>query len=144
MPIKITAQGGVGTAEEHQFLIDHYEVDSVGWGTPFLIVPEATTVDAYTLGQLVDATENELYLSGSSPFGIPFNNLKDSTWDVEKFSLAAQGKPGSACPRKLLVSNTEFTEKPICTASSKYQRLKIKQLDGEGLSPDTYKSRFDK
>ena len=144
LPIKITAQGGVGTAEEHQFLIDHYEVDSVGWGTPFLIVPEATTVDAYTLGQLVDATENELYLSGSSPFGIPFNNLKDSTWDVEKFSLAAQGKPGSACPRKLLVSNTEFTEKPICTASSKYQRLKIKQLDGEGLSPDTYKSRFDK
>ncbi len=144
LPIKITAQGGVGTAEEHQFLIDHYEVDSVGWGTPFLLVPEATTVDSYTLGQLADATENELYLSGSSPFGIPFNNLKDSTWDVEKLALAAQGKPGSACPRKLLVSNTEFTEKPICTASSRYQRLKIKQLDGEGLSPDNYKSRFDK
>ena len=25
LPLKITAQGGVGTAEEHQFLIDHYQ-----------------------------------------------------------------------------------------------------------------------
>ncbi|RLD22546.1 MAG: hypothetical protein DRI69_00760, partial [Bacteroidetes bacterium] len=45
LPLLITAQGGVGTAEEHQFLIDHYQLDSVGWGTPFLLVPEATTVD---------------------------------------------------------------------------------------------------
>jgi len=39
LPLKITAQGGVGTAEEHQFLIDHYQLDSVGWATPFLLVP---------------------------------------------------------------------------------------------------------
>ena len=30
--LKITVQGGVGTAEEHQFLLDHYQVDAVGWG----------------------------------------------------------------------------------------------------------------
>jgi hypothetical protein len=48
LAIKITAQGGVATAEEHNFLIQHYKLDSVGWGTPFLLVPEATTVDATT------------------------------------------------------------------------------------------------
>ena len=43
LPIKITAQGGVGTSDEQSFLIDHYNLDSVGWGTPFLLVPEVTT-----------------------------------------------------------------------------------------------------
>src|ERR1700690_4048140 len=31
LPIKITARGGVGTAEEHEFLLNHYELDSIGW-----------------------------------------------------------------------------------------------------------------
>ena len=31
LPLKITAQGGVGTAEEHEFLMDHYGIDSVGF-----------------------------------------------------------------------------------------------------------------
>ncbi|GAL78708.1 hypothetical protein JCM19274_3266 [Algibacter lectus] len=29
---EITAQGGVGTFEEHEFLMKHYNLDSVGWG----------------------------------------------------------------------------------------------------------------
>ena len=37
MDVKITAQGGVGTYEEHQFLLDYYQLDSIGWGTPFLL-----------------------------------------------------------------------------------------------------------
>ena len=45
LSIKITAQGGVGTSDEQDFLINHYNLDSVGWGTPFLLVPEVTTVD---------------------------------------------------------------------------------------------------
>ena len=45
LDLKITVQGGVGTAEEHDFLLDYYKVDSVGWGSPFLLVPEATSVD---------------------------------------------------------------------------------------------------
>ena len=40
LDVKITAQGGVGTSDEHQFLLDHYKLDSVGWGTAFLLVPE--------------------------------------------------------------------------------------------------------
>ena len=144
LPLKITAQGGVGTAEEHQFLIDHYQVDSVGWGTPFLLVPEATTVDDSTLNKLIEAKEDDLYLSNISPLGVPFNNLKGNTKDFEKLSLVDKGRPGSLCPRKYLVSNKEYTEKTICTASRQYQRLKIKELDKEGLSPDEYQNKFEK
>jgi hypothetical protein len=35
-----------------------------------------------------------------------------------------------------LVSNTEFTKEPICTASSKYQKLKLKQLETLNLSKE--------
>jgi hypothetical protein len=28
--------------------MEHYQVDSVGWGSPFLLVPEATSVDEET------------------------------------------------------------------------------------------------
>ena len=144
LPLKITAQGGVGTAEEHQFLIDHYQVDSVGWGTPFLLVPEVTNVDDITLQKLVDAREDDLYLSNVSPLGVPFNNLKGNTRDAEKLSLVKQGRPGSYCPRKLLVSNKEFTEKAICTASRQYQRIKISELDNEGLSSEKYQNKLKK
>jgi hypothetical protein len=37
-----------------------------------------------------------------------------------------------------LVSNTEFTEKPICTASAKYQKLKINQLQSLNLPAKQY------
>ena len=100
LPIKITAQGGVGTAEEHDFLLEHYGIDSVGWGSPFLLVPEATTVDDNTRQQLAKAKEKDLYLSGISPLGVPFNNMRGNTKDAEKFELIAKGRPGSACPKK--------------------------------------------
>ena len=144
LPLKITAQGGVGTPEEHQFLIDHYHVDSVGWGTPFLLVPEATTVDHSTLNKLIEAKEDDLYLSNISPLGVPFNNLKGNTKDLEKLSLVDKGRPGSSCPKKYLVSNKEFTEKTICTASRQYQHLKLKELDNEGLLPDEYQNKLEK
>ena len=86
LAIKVTAQGGVGTAEEHDFLIDHYKLDSVGWGTPFLLVPEATTVDQTTRNQLQKAKEKDLYLSNVSPLGVPFNNLHNS-WNISCVKL---------------------------------------------------------
>ena len=144
LSMKITAQGGVGTTEEHEFLINHYQVDSVGWGTPFLLVPEATTVDDKTIDQLVEAKENDLYLSNISPLGVPFNSLKGNTQDIEKLALVDKGRPGSSCPKKYLVSNKEFTDKPICTASRQYQHLKIKELDKGGVTPDEYKTKFEK
>jgi hypothetical protein len=144
LPIKITAQGGVGTAEEHQFLIDHYQLDSIGWGTPFLLVPEATTVDDATLKKLVEAKEEDLYLSNISPLGIPFNTLKGNTKDLERLSMIEKGRPGSSCPKKYVALNSEFTEKGICTASRQYQHLKLKELEKEGLSPDLYQAEFEK
>ncbi len=144
LPIKITAQGGVGTSEEHQFLMDHYDVDSVGWGSPFLLVPEATTVDEVTIGKLAKAKEEDLYLSEISPLGVSFNNLKGNTKDLEKLANIENGKPGSKCPKKYLSSSKEFTDKAICTASRQYQRLKIEELDNAELSTEEYKNKFDK
>lgn len=144
LPLKITAQGGVGTDEEHNFLMDHYQIDSVGWGTPFLLVPEATTVDDSTLEKLVSATEKDLYLSNISPLGIPFNNLRGNSKDLEKSAKVETGKPGSPCPKEFLALNAEYTDKTICTASRQYQRIKLKELDAEKLSASDYENRFQK
>lgn len=140
---KITAQGGVGTFEEHEFLINYFQVDSVGWGTPFLLVPEATAVDAGTLEKLIAAKEEDLYLSNISPFGIPFNNLRGNSKDFEKESLIQKGRPGSSCPKKLLALNNEFTEKSICTASREYQYYKLQELEKEQNSPEERQLKYN-
>ena len=144
MSLDITAQGGVGTEEEHEFLIDHYNVDSVGWGSPFLLVPEATTVDKKTLDQLAKSKEEDLYLSDISPLGVPFNNLRKNTKDIEKEIAINNGKPGSACPKKFVALNKEFNEKGICTASRKYQTQKIEELKTQNLSSDEHKLQYHK
>ena len=142
LSVKITAQGGVGTAEEHQFLIDHYKVDSVGWGTPFLLVPEATTIDKQTLNKLIDAKEEDLYLSNISPLGIPFNSLRANTKDLEKLSLIKQGKPGSNCPKRYVAMNNEYSDKGLCLASRRYQKLKIEELKEQNISLDEFNIRY--
>jgi NAD(P)H-dependent flavin oxidoreductase YrpB (nitropropane dioxygenase family) len=129
--VKITAQGGVATAEEHNFLINHYELDTVGWGTPFLLVPEATTVDTATRKQLQEAKEKDLYLSNVSPLGVPFNNLRNSSKDIEKFHKIEEGKPGSPCPRKFLALSNEYGTQGVCTASRLFQKNKIEE---QGIS----------
>lgn len=144
VPLKITAQGGVGTAEEHQFLIEHYNLDSVGWGTPFLLVPEATNVDEHTHYQLMGAKEDDLYLSNISPLGVPFNSLRGNSKDIEKLELVNKGRPGSSCPKKFLVSDKEYTEKPICTASRQYQHLKLGELEIADLNNEEHQAEFDK
>lgn len=143
LSFQITAQGGVGTLEEHNFLLDHYELDSVGWGSPFLLVPEATTVDDKTLSKLAFAKEDDLYLSDISPLGVPFNNLKDNTKDAEKQTFIDKGRPGSSCPKKFVAMNKEFKETGICTASREYQFNKIKELDAKEVSNSVYQKELD-
>lgn len=138
--IRISAQGGVGTAEEHRFLMDHYKVDSVGWGSPFLLVPETTNVDSSTLQQLADAKEDDLYLSDISPLGVPFNNLRNNTKDVEKNVRIVQGKPGSSCPKRYMVFSLEDAEHGHCPASREYQSAKIAELEAKGLSKELFES----
>ncbi len=41
----ITVQGGIGTNGELRRLMEDFGMDSTGWGSPFLLVPEATCVD---------------------------------------------------------------------------------------------------
>jgi len=136
--IKLTVQGGVGLSSEQEFLLRYYNIDSVGWGSPFLLVPEVMNVDEVTLQKLADAGEEDIYLSRTSPLGVLFNNLKLSTKEEERLERTAQGKFGSPCTKNYLKFNTEFTEKPICTASIEFQKKKIKELDGKQISGDEY------
>lgn len=126
--LKITAQGGLGTAAENQFLLDHYKLNATGWGSPFLLVPEVTCVDTDTLSKLAEAKPEDYYLSHSSPLGVPFNNFRYSSSEVQRKLRIEKKRPGSPCYKKFLSTNSEFTERPICTASREYQNLKIKEV----------------
>lgn len=136
--LKITVQGGIGTSEEDNFLREYYGVDGTGWGTPFLLVPEATTVDEHTLSLLSNAKEPDVVLSKKSPLGVRFHYLKGSTAERERLARIEKGSPGSPCTEKYLVSNTEFGTEPICTASKTYQKQKIAQLQSMNLPEEEY------
>lgn len=142
-PIRVTVQGGIGNAEEQQLLLSHYEVSGTGWGSPFLLCPEATTVDEETLELLCKSEEKDVVLSKASPLGVRFNYLKGTSAEIERQDRIRKGKPGSPCTEKYLVSNTEFTKEPICTASRKYQKLKLEQLQSAGLPEDQYQQEVD-
>ncbi len=139
---RITVQGGIGTAQENQFLFDYYDVDGTGWATPFLLVPEVTNVDPATRELLKNAKREDLYLSDISPLGVPFNTIRGTESEKQKLERAEKGRPGSPCPKAHLVSNTEFTPKPVCTASTLYQKRKIEQLKTLNLSEPDYQEQF--
>jgi len=134
--IDITVQGGVGNAAEHNLLLSEFGMNSVGWGSPFLLVPEAVNIDKDTLDLLQNAKEEDYYLSDVSPLGVRFNTVKNTTAEQERDKRVEKGKAGSPCYKKHLAFNTEFTKEPICTASNKYQKRKIKQLE-ESISDST-------
>src|SRR5690554_5167206 len=75
---RLTVQGGIGTSGEARRLLEDFEMDATGWGSPFLMVPEATAVDRKTRELLEQAKEKDLYLSGVSPLGVPFNNIRNT------------------------------------------------------------------
>ncbi|WP_034057464.1 hypothetical protein [Lacinutrix jangbogonensis] len=142
LDLKITVQGGVGIADEHEFLLENYKVDSVGWGTPFLLVPEATSVDKQTRALLVNAKEKDLYLSGISPLGVPFNTIKGTSNEFYKQKRIDNNKAGSSCPKKYLALSKEFGPEGICTASKIYQDVKLQELEAKrfGVTADMSKN----
>ncbi len=144
LPVRVTAQGGIGTTGEQEFLLDYYKVDGTAWGTPFLLVPEAANIDDSTRNLLAEAKEDQFYLSDISPLGVKFNSVKGNTKDIEKQALIDAGNPGSNCPKRYLVSNTEYTDKAICTASKTYIKKKIEELETKNLSAEEYKKEYDK
>lgn len=140
---RYSVQGGIGTSEENEFLIKHYQLDGTGWGSPFLLVPEVTNVDENTLTLLSEAGEDDYYISDASPLGILFNNFKPSSANTQRIERLEKGRPGSPCTKKYLCTDTEFTEQPICTASREYQHLKIQQLQALPLPTDEYQQQYN-
>ncbi len=132
--VKITAQGGVGSNTEHEFLLNYYQLDSIGWGTPFLLVPEAVNIDEQTLEVLCKAKEEDLYMSDVSPLGVIFNNVRGTGMDLLKEAQNKAGKYGFVCKKKYLALTPVFTEEGTCTASKEYERKKIKELKEKNLS----------
>lgn len=139
-PARITVQGGIGTAQEDGMLRGEYGVDGTGWGSPFLLVPEAVNLDAEHRAKIAAAGEDDISLSGASPLGVPFWLLRTSSSETARCDRITDGKPGSPCPKGFLVSNTEFSKAPICTASRAYQKRKLREIEASDLSDD---EKFD-
>lgn len=134
--MKITVQGGIGTANEDAFLLDYYQADGTGWGSPFLLVPEATNVDEETLIQLSTAEKDDYFLSNASPLGVPFNNFKKTSAEYQRVNRIDKNRPGSPCYKKFLTTNTEFSAIPICESSREYLHSKLKQIEESDLSQE--------
>jgi hypothetical protein len=142
--VKITAQGGVGSNAEHNFLLNYYQLDSIGWGTPFLLVPEAVTVDEQTLEVLVNAKEEDLYMSEVSPLGVIFNNVRGTGMDLKKEAQNKEGKYGFPCTKKYLALTPVFTDEGTCTASKEFQQKKIQELREQNLSEMDFEKQLNK
>jgi hypothetical protein len=142
MELKITAQGGIGTAEEHEFLLQQYNLDAIGWGSPFLLVPEATSVDNETRTLLANAKENDFYLSTISPLGVPFNSIRGTSNEFWKQKRIDENNAGSSCPKRLLALSKEHDEKGLCMASKKYQDIKLEEL--EAIKKEISDTKFEK
>ena len=134
--IRITVQGGIGTAEENQLMLDYYDMDATGWATPFLLVPEVANVDDAHQDKLLRAGDNDVWLSDSSPYGAPFWTLRDSASEEITRRRAIAGKPGSICRNGFIRFDTTYSKIPICAASKTYMRRRLAALEEEDLRPE--------
>jgi hypothetical protein len=135
----VTVQGGIGTVHEDRLLREHYGVDGTGWASPFLYVPSVVNIDRESLKRLKAANEGNIKLSNGSPLGVPFWSLMTSTSEDVRRERIASGKPGSKCPKGYLSLTAEFTDKPLCTATSAYQRRKLKEIADSDMSAEDQK-----
>jgi hypothetical protein len=117
----ITVQGGIGTNGEARRMTEDFGCDSTGWGTPFLLVPEATCVDKFTMDLLIKAKKEDQVLSDVSPLGVPFNNLKMTSSGLWTKERSDSLKPGSTCPKGFLKLSSSLTGSPLCMAANPYQ-----------------------
>jgi hypothetical protein len=132
--VRVTAQGGIGTAQEDTFLREHYQLDSTGWGSPFLLVPEATNLDPEHMRRLAEAQPGDVYLSQSSPLGVPFWSLATSASEEARLRRIAEGRPGSSCPKRYAALNSEFGPVPLCPSSRQYAQRKLASLELEDFT----------
>ena len=69
--------------------------------------------------------------------------IEENFFYIEKKERIMSGKFGSPCTEKHLALNTEFTKEPICTASKKYQKLKLEQLKTLQLDEQVYQQKVN-
>jgi len=134
--MRLTIQGGIGTAGENEMFHKYYSVDGTGWGTPFLLVPEVVNIDEEHLEKTAAAGPNDVFLSTASPMGVPFWNLRNCASEENRKKLIAANTPGSICRKAFLTFDTTLTEKAVCRASSAFQKKKLAALESENHSPE--------
>ena len=140
-PARITAQGGLCSPEDIEKIMS-LGIDGVGVGTPFLLVPQATSVDKETRHLLVAAKPEDVYISYASPLGIPFVNLRTSSAaklcqekireyfkpQCEK-SDNPELKPGFPCRQHYLCRQIPGFDHPVCMASREYVMHRLAEID---------------
>jgi len=141
-PALVTVQGGLGTHGEACRLRETFGMDQTGWASPFLLVPEATCVDAPTRNLLAGAAKKDLFVSDVSPLEVPFNNVHGTGSEIWTANRVSTGSPGSPCPKRFLQNNTEFSQRPICLASRKYQAKKLAQIEAKAALSRGEKQRL--
>lgn len=141
--IRMTVQGGIGTSGENNFLHEYYRVDGTGWGTPFLLVPEVTCVDQVHIDKMLNASQEDVYLSQSSPLGVSFWNLRTSASEENRRRRIRENRPGSPCTKGFAALSTEFGDKPSCPASISYIKNSLKRLSEKHLSSEQARAARD-
>ncbi len=137
--LRITVQGGIGTADEDRFLRTYYEMDGTGWGSPFLLVPEATNVDEQTLQQLTKAKPDGLlpqlgFAAGNPVPQLPAKHLRSTTQGTHR-----QGRARKPVLQGLPFHRTPSSRLPRSARRARqYQNLKLKQLKERGLNEGAY------
>ena len=132
--LRVTVQCGLSTSGEDGLMREHYGTDGTGWGTPFLLVPEAVCVEQDTLAKLAAAGDGDVVLSDASPLGVPFWLLGTCAAEDARRIRIADGAPGTECPKGYLRNNTEFTDTSMCTSSRAYVKRKLEHLSSGGFS----------
>ena len=140
-PARITAQGGLCSPEDIEKIMS-LGIDGVGVGTPFLLVPQATSVDKETRRLLVAAKPEDVYVSHASPLEIPFVNLRTSTAaklcrkkvqeyfaPQEEKSGTPELKPGFPCLQHYLCRQIPGFDHPVCMASREYVMHRLAEID---------------
>ena len=140
-PARITAQGGLCAPEDIAQVLS-FGIDGVGVGTPFLLVPQATSVDKETRRLLASAKPEDVCISHASPLGIPFVNLQTSTaariceQKIQEYfapesekSGSPELKPGFPCRQHYLCQNIPGFDHPVCMASREYVMHRLAEID---------------
>ena len=140
-PARITAQGGLCAPEDIAQVLS-LGIDGVGVGTPFLLVPQATSVDKETRRLLASAKPEDVCISHASPLGIPFVNLQTSTaariceQKIQEYfapesekSGSLELKPGFPCRQHYLCQNIPGFDHPVCMASREYVMHRLAEID---------------